>query len=63
MRKIKTIKSLKETFDTLVAFLEGSKEDQKIFCEHFNEFLDDLCSYDFFGTESQFDPRGRHKNE
>jgi hypothetical protein len=34
----------------------------KQFCVVFDEFLDELCSGDFFGTEAQCDPRGDQRD-
>lgn len=42
--------------------LELPAEQQKLFCDDFNDFLDELSGQDAFGTEGQNDPRGDQRD-
>ena len=39
-----------------------NEDDQKFWCEAFNDMLDELRSDDFFGTEGELDPRGDNRD-
>jgi hypothetical protein len=47
--------------DHLMDFVKAKKH-TKAFCKNLDAFLDELCSDDYFGTESQCDPRGDQRN-
>lgn len=55
-----TPRNLKKVLDSIAAMETFEKAD---FCVKFNEFLDELLSDDFFGTEGQNDPRGDRRSE
>lgn len=42
----------------LIAFSNDDKNGAKHLAEYLDVMLDDLCMDDFFGTETQCDPRG-----
>lgn len=46
----------------LIEFSNDSTESAKHLAEVLDHFLDDLCMDDFFGTETQMDPRGDGRN-
>ena len=63
MKRPKTIKSMRETFDKLMTDTESDgKESIKVISDSFNDWLDELNSNDWFGTEGQNDPRGDNRN-
>jgi hypothetical protein len=39
-----------------------NEDDQKFWCEAFNDMLDELRADDFFGTEGELDPRGDNRD-
>lgn len=41
---------------------EDTKEGKKYWHEAFDKMIDELCQEDFFGTESQCDPRGDQRD-
>jgi hypothetical protein len=55
---MKTIEELKSCFDKIIEQCKQVPEDLDVFCETFDNALDDLLNEDFFGTEGQCDPRG-----
>jgi hypothetical protein len=63
MPKHVTPKNLRKVSEKLLTFVLEDKEVTKTFCEAFDQFLDDLLSEDFFGTEGQCDPRGDRRND
>ena len=55
----KAQKNIKIVLTRLIAFTEQTdKESATILSARLNDFLDELCGEDFFGTEGQLDPRG-----
>jgi hypothetical protein len=63
MRKKCTTKNVTKVLETLTEYIENEcDESKKVFAESFDEFLDDLVSNDYFGTEGQSDPRGDQRD-
>ena len=59
MKKV-TSKNIEKVLDNFKKFiLESNKENQKLLCEDFNNFLNELKDNDCFGTEG---PRGDNRN-
>jgi len=55
-------RNLQTVLKNLATIMQNEdKESQQVFCEDFNQFLNDLLDQDFFGTEGQNDPRGDHR--
>lgn len=54
---MKTAQDLKNCFDEIIKLCEKSNADLEVFCEVFDDALDDLLGDDFFWTEWQCDPR------
>jgi hypothetical protein len=59
-----TKKTIAQHLRNLADFCEGDNKDWAApeLAKWFNEQMDELCSQDFFGTESQCDPRGDHRD-
>jgi hypothetical protein len=57
-----TVKNLSKVLVNLDKFAKEDKRDGKIIAQHLDIMLDELCSVDFFGTESQADPRGDQRD-
>lgn len=54
--------TLKKTFEKIISWSETNPELLEEFALEFQEFLDELASQDFFGTERQSDPRGDRRD-
>lgn len=50
-------KNVVKILERLVEYMRvQEKESKSVFAESFDQFLDDLCADDYFGTEGQCDP-------
>lgn len=54
----KKITRMNEVWNKFIEHVEGDNENVEYAFEAFDQMLDELGSNDFFGTESQCDPRG-----
>lgn len=54
MRRRVNANNIREVFARL---LKDEGDMVGMFAERFDQFLDELCAEDFFGTEGQLDPR------
>lgn len=61
-KKRVTPRNLSKVLKAIDEQMTGDKTSAKMFCDHFNLFLDDLDQDDFWGTEGQLDPRGDQRN-
>lgn len=52
------LKNLETVFERLLNMAREDEGDAEIICESMDDYLDELQGNDFFGTESQMDPRG-----
>lgn len=64
MRRKCTSRTVVKVLENLTKYVKEieDKEYKKEFVERFDDFLDDLCSDGYFGTESQLDPRGDQRD-
>ena len=65
MEKVKQTKQQKRNqlvLERLIAFSNENNDTAKWLAAGFDDLLDDLCQDDFFGTETQMDPRGDGRN-
>lgn len=58
MKQTKTQKRVQLVLERLVAFSNDDSHSSQALAEALDDMLDDLCMDDFFGTETQMDPRG-----
>ena len=62
MSKKVTIKNFETVLENIKTMFNENEDDQKFWCEAFNDMLDELRSDDFFGTEGELDPRGDNRD-
>lgn len=62
MKQSKQQKRNELVLQRLIAFSNEDKEAAKYLVEALDNMLIDLCQDDFFGTETQMDPRGDGRN-
>ena len=58
MKQTKTQKRVQLVLERLVAFSNEDNHSSKAVAQALDYMLDELCTDDVFGTETQMDPRG-----